>query len=454
MYNYIIIGSVVVICVCSIVLILQKLKNKKVDLSAVPISDIKEIQTLKNAYPAQPRMERSLMSSPIEMPNDLSSALSLEVEEKEHEQEEFDKLKKGLREERILKENHQKEVEHLQNELTVLKEIFKKESKYFIEKIEGLEKDKQELKETLFKEVSLREETSDVPQEKGSDEDKSFAVQNATAKGLHSTNQRLLERIQNQKDSVRQMKDQIKKIKSQSYEIQNEDRYKIEELESKLSDVMYEKEKLEKEYQDIEKLTTYNLKLRMKVLAYNRALFAQNSLLLGYQQNNKTKELQMKSIISELKMENSNLIGKVKESVASVGNLKRQIAETKEEMQQRMHQLMQGLGTVSVSAEELAAVKALNEKLIRAVKNAEVKIQALTEERKQILSDISRNEFNYNKLKEFNAHILDKEKMLQYELTKSRAKILGLEKICEDFKVQIEKSDKAANRIGRIRAAS
>ena len=45
---------------------------------------------------------------------------------------------------------------------------------------------------------------------------------------------------------------------------------------------------------------------------------------------------------------------------------------------------------------------------------------------------------NSKKAEELNAHLLQKDQMIQYELTKNRAQALGLEKICEDFKTQIE----------------
>jgi len=44
----------------------------------------------------------------------------------------------------------------------------------------------------------------------------------------------------------------------------------------------------------------------------------------------------------------------------------------------------------------------------------------------------------FKKTEEMNEVLLEKEKLMQYELTKKRAQSLGLEKICEDFKVKIE----------------
>ena len=45
---------------------------------------------------------------------------------------------------------------------------------------------------------------------------------------------------------------------------------------------------------------------------------------------------------------------------------------------------------------------------------------------------------DFEKTKEHNALLVEKERFMEFELSKNRAQALGLEKICEDFKVQIE----------------
>lgn len=47
-------------------------------------------------------------------------------------------------------------------------------------------------------------------------------------------------------------------------------------------------------------------------------------------------------------------------------------------------------------------------------------------------------EAQIKKLKEYSAFLVDKEKLLQFELTKSRTKAMGLERILEDMKGQVE----------------
>jgi len=45
---------------------------------------------------------------------------------------------------------------------------------------------------------------------------------------------------------------------------------------------------------------------------------------------------------------------------------------------------------------------------------------------------------DFKKTQEHNAHLVEREKVMEYELTKNRAQTIGLEKICEGFKIQIE----------------
>jgi len=65
-------------------------------------------------------------------------------------------------------------------------------------------------------------------------------------------------------------------------------------------------------------------------------------------------------------------------------------------------------------------------------------IEVLKSENKELKDACQKLEAAFKKFESFNAHLLEKEKLIQYELVKSRAQAMGLEKICEDFKTQIE----------------
>jgi len=45
---------------------------------------------------------------------------------------------------------------------------------------------------------------------------------------------------------------------------------------------------------------------------------------------------------------------------------------------------------------------------------------------------------DFKKTREHNEHLIEKEKLMEYELSKNRAQAVGLEKICEGFKLKIE----------------
>lgn len=67
-------------------------------------------------------------------------------------------------------------------------------------------------------------------------------------------------------------------------------------------------------------------------------------------------------------------------------------------------------------------------------------IAKISSERDEYKMKMRAWEDELEKLREMNKHLIEKEKILQYELTKSRAQTLGLERICEDFKLMLQNS--------------
>ena len=65
-------------------------------------------------------------------------------------------------------------------------------------------------------------------------------------------------------------------------------------------------------------------------------------------------------------------------------------------------------------------------------------IELLKGENKDLKASYNRLEEAFKKCEDLNAQLAEKERRMQYELVKNRAQALGLEKICEDFKIQIE----------------
>lgn len=72
-------------------------------------------------------------------------------------------------------------------------------------------------------------------------------------------------------------------------------------------------------------------------------------------------------------------------------------------------------------------------------KEARNRIAGLENEKTVLLSARTELKRDLEKVKEINAVLLKKEEMIQYELTKARAQAMGLEKVAEEFKTEIEK---------------
>ncbi len=129
---------------------------------------------------------------------------------------------------------------------------------------------------------------------------------------------------------------------------------------------------------------------------------------------------EMNMVISQLKAEKDALTMQTKlreEQVA--GEIKAQRAEaSRVEFASLSSKLIESIATIADLKRENKDLQKANQELADAFKETE----------------------------ELNAHLSQKEKMIQYELTKNRAQALGLEKICEDFRTQIEIMSEAASR--------
>lgn len=84
------------------------------------------------------------------------------------------------------------------------------------------------------------------------------------------------------------------------------------------------------------------------------------------------------------------------------------------------------------------------------VKKSSECISTLQDKCSNLLNEKTERDMNFSRIKEFNEHLVEKEKSLQHELTKNRAQALGLEKICKDFKDQIENMNKTLSENGLL----
>jgi len=166
----------------------------------------------------------------------------------------------------------------------------------------------------------------------------------------------------------------------QNVEILKEENAKVKEMESRIAELRQESEQSSLERELLEEL-----KLK-------------NELLQKQHEESRNRQIELQTAINRLESERNDLL-KAKQAGVDRSEL--------EALSNRL----------AGSIETIETLKGENRNLLQA--------------NQDLASD-------YKKIEAFNLHLREKEKMMQYELVKNRAQALGLEKICEDFKVQIE----------------
>lgn len=143
----------------------------------------------------------------------------------------------------------------------------------------------------------------------------------------------------------------------------------------------------------------------------------------------------------QLKLENGDVLKELKKSEERGKDFQNKlilIKQTNEEQLMKANDAINALRDQQeqFNAQDMDAVKtqlADSKKALEVMRN---QYQDVVNEKNKYISDLQ-------KLNDYNLQLSEKEKSLQYALTKSRAQALGLEKICEDFKDEINQMNQS-----------
>jgi chromosome segregation ATPase len=149
----------------------------------------------------------------------------------------------------------------------------------------------------------------------------------------------------------------------------------------------------------------------------------------------KENVLQDRERLVKLETENQTLIAQLRKGEQNIAALQENLRLVEKENEQKLNEANAIINSLNTKeAQRVQSQGTLNEQLSESKET----IETLQQEREQMVHAKADLETELKKIKDFNARLLEKEKMLQYELTKNRAQALGLERICEDFKIQID----------------
>lgn len=141
-------------------------------------------------------------------------------------------------------------------------------------------------------------------------------------------------------------------------------------------------------------------------------------------------------LLRRLEDENRTLLAQAEEKDGQIQDVRKNLELMQKSNNQKLNEAHETISLLQVQKQEgdRARENMLNKELSEAMS----KLETLNQEKEDLSRAKTDLENNLRHIKEVNAHLLGREKILRHELTKNRAQAIGWEKICGDFKTQIE----------------
>ena len=140
--------------------------------------------------------------------------------------------------------------------------------------------------------------------------------------------------------------------------------------------------------------------------------------------------------LRQLQEEKKTILSQLESKNTAVESFKVDLQQAKAQSLLDIGEANKKIDMLQKQLERLQAQK--NEESDLRLQSALANFEQIRKERDEWIKERSVCEASINRLKQFNDQLTEQEKILHYELTKSQAQIIGLEKVCEDFKGQIE----------------
>ena len=163
--------------------------------------------------------------------------------------------------------------------------------------------------------------------------------------------------------------------------------------------------------------------------------------LAAARQADADRQAQFNDTLTRLKAENQSLLEQGQESQKQIERLRGNIELMQKINNQKLNEANEAMHRLEIQRSESDRIQ--QEFLDKQLSHALAEVGEFKKEREQLLQAHDGLERDFTKIKDMNTYLLEKEKLLQYELTKERAQSLGLERICEDFKIQIDEMAKS-----------
>jgi len=163
--------------------------------------------------------------------------------------------------------------------------------------------------------------------------------------------------------------------------------------------------------------------------------------LSSLRQADADQQAELNDALTRLRVENQGLLEQGQQRQSEIESLKGKIELMQKINNQKLNEANEAMHRLEIQRSEADRVR--QELLDQQLAEALAEVGEFQKEREQLLQARNGLEQDFTKIKDMNTYLLEKEKLLQYELAKERAQSLGLERVCEDFKVQIDELAKS-----------
>ncbi|MCD4781910.1 MAG: hypothetical protein K8S27_15395 [Candidatus Omnitrophica bacterium] len=415
MIFYTVMSIGVVFLMSGIILLIKGFNVPSEDEYAVPISDLTEINEIKRIYQKKKleqqearHASKSSFKKKTETPFAKTDAVARNDQIIRRE-EELVCLKQ-------FKSDAEQEIRKLRQENFKLKSN--------VQKMDQTERDETLSREnaTYRQELASKENVIHELKDKMVLIEKHLSMAVLERDHLEKDSLRLKAEIQNYSDTSSRMEDQIQ---SKDKEI-SLNRANVIELEQKVKGLEVYRDSLSSEYASRQDMLSSLEKDQEDLSGTIKEL---NQKVYQHEQTLSAKSCEVERLTQELRKLDDESLNKDKDFYKELQLLRQENQELLMKYrgsQKQVQEFQQEIGRVDLS--EVHAQ----------LKDNHSQLGLLKEENDTLTEYIDRLNGKIEGMKDGQSRMLKKEHLLQYELTKNRAKVIGLERICEAFKEKIE----------------
>ena len=470
MITYSLIVLAAALFICGVIFVVRGYKEGQEYKSVVPILDLAEIKHLS-------AQDESVQGGVVKKKN-----------EKQTEHLEKDVSEKTIQEIRIesITSSKQKVQDNPEDKYTLLKREFqsveqqarqfegdvvslKEENKNLKNVLTELEKNLEEkslqvkafevekFDESLNKELdSLRQENKNLKNEilKLSESAEALSIQNVNnqqsvaedtskleslsneIKRMTAQNHILIRQKDEQVDRHNQYLQEVESMKREWLQAQQQDNMRIKNLEEQIQKIEKEKDQIILDQEAIERQKTENNQQVKEVVEKSEQIKLLESELERTFQKLQLYQDQSEIKVDQMKKQNYDLLEQLQHMEERQVLHQKELDLLKDRNGEKLRQANETI--LFLKTQQARTIVHQDNAMDDQLSDSTIVIAELKEEREALLENKKLIDRDLIKIREFNNHLIQKEQLLQYELTKNRAQALGLEKICEVYKAQLE----------------